>query len=227
MIRTSLILACVALLGGCSGMMRTCRRVFDPTSPRERIAMAFNLDDPDRRREGIAAKTEDRGWDAEPNLEAYATLAQDPDPLVRGAALGALGRAGASDYLDVVVAGLSDRHRRVRLDAAEALDHLHGDAAVEPLCRFVAEADDATVRARCARALRHYRTRPVLEALVAALNDNAFAVRYEARRGLRAMTGADAEYSAAVWRRTLAAKDDPFVAPEPAVEPVRPWWRLW
>ncbi|MFW6146226.1 MAG: HEAT repeat domain-containing protein [Planctomycetota bacterium] len=226
MIRTSLILACVALLGGCSGVKRTCRRLVDTTSPRERIAMAFDLEDPDLRRQGIAAMTEARGWDAEPYLKAYATLAGDPDPLVRGAALGALGRAGASDYLDVVVGGLDDRHRRVRLDAAEALETLHGDAAVEPLRRCVTEAEDADLRARCARALRHYRTRPVLDTLVAALNDEAFAVRYEARCSLRAMTGEDAAYSASAWRRLLADRDDPFAAIEPA-DSDRSWWRLW
>ena len=41
MIRTILILTCVTLLGGCSGMMRTCRRWVDTTSPRQRIAMAY------------------------------------------------------------------------------------------------------------------------------------------------------------------------------------------
>ncbi|NLF32068.1 MAG: hypothetical protein GX591_14420, partial [Planctomycetes bacterium] len=185
MIRTILILTCVTLLGGCSGMMRTCRRWVDTTSPRQRIAMAFDLQDPDLRREGIAAMMEARGWDREPYLEAYATLAGDPDPLVRGAALGALGRAGATGYLDVIVGGLDDTDGRVRLDAAEALDRVAGEAAVEPLRRCTAEADEADLRARCARALRHYRTRPVLETLVTALSDEAFAVRYEARRSLR------------------------------------------
>lgn len=226
MIRTTLILAAVALLGGCSGLMRTCRRVFDTRSPRERIAMAFDVDDPDRRREGIVALTEVRGWDAEPYLEAYATLAGDPDPLVRGAAIGALARAGASDYLDVVIAALDDRHRRVRLDAAEALDRLHGDAAVGPLRRGATEAEDPDLRARCARALRHYRTRPVLDTLLAALGDEAFAVRYAARRSLRMLTGEDGAYSAAAWRRVLAAEEDPFARAETS-EPKRPWWRAW
>ncbi|NLF29496.1 MAG: hypothetical protein GX591_01265, partial [Planctomycetes bacterium] len=82
------------------------------------------------------------------------------------------------------------------------------------------------LRARCARALRHYRTRPVLETLVTALSDEAFAVRYEARRSLRELTGEDASYDVAAWRRTLNAKEDPFTAAAPATSD-RPWWRLW
>ena len=222
MTRAIPIVLCVAILGGCNfndTVRDAYQWVLNPSvgsSAQEQIALAFDTEDADRRREGILALSERPGGLAEPYLKAYAVLAEDPDPLVRCTAIGALGRAGDATYLDVIVQALTDADLRVA--------NVHGPEAVKPLRKHAATDPEADIRARCVRALGGYRTKPVLDTLVAALDDEEYGVRYTARQTLAAMTGEDAAYDRRAWRRTLAAKDDPFAQP---VLAQRRWWQVW
>jgi len=183
------------------------------------VAMAFDPNDPDRRREGIIGLSQHDYGLKEPYLEGYATLLRsDRDPLVRAAAVRALGKAQDPNYLPAVTAALSDPSVTVRQDAAAALGSLTGPAATGPLCRAALEDEDKLVRAHCAQALRHYRQQPVYDTLVKCLSDPAFAVRYEAHESLVALGGTDLGYDPRAWSRAgLPAKQ--------AKGEARPWWR--
>ena len=188
------------------------------------VITAFDPNDPDRRREGIN-KLSDQSWGLrDPHLKGYALLLRaDEDPTVRSAAARALGKAGDARYLPDLVSALerTGQPAPVRWDVAVALDKVIGDEAVEPLQRHATGDPDVDVRIHCVRALRHYRAEPVLNTLIAALDDEDYGIRYVARESLREMTGGDEAYDMARWRRMLAAKDDPFKRPEP---PRRKWW---
>jgi len=187
------------------------------------IALAFDTEDADSRRAGILALSGRRGGLEEPYLKAYALLAEDPDPLVRSAAILALGRAGEATYRPTIVAGLEDSSPIVRADAAVSLDRMPGLEAVDPLSQHAVDDADPEVRVRCIRALRHYRRRSVLQTLILCVDREQLAQRRIAREVLREMTGEDFGYDSRLWDKRLSAKEDPFAAPPP---PSPPWWRV-
>jgi HEAT repeat protein len=147
-------------------------------------------------------------------------LAGDDDALVRAAAAGALGRVGDPNYLPALVSALKDRSAEVRLDTANALDLLTGEAAVEPLRKSATEDASVDVRAACARALRHYRRKEVGQTLLKCLDDDAFEVRHQSHATLTELTGNDAGISGEEWRDLLDR--EPLTQPLPG----RPWWNL-
>ena len=227
----SMLLAFVALaLTGCEvqqGKLSTpgwMTALFTDSFDRE-LADTIDMEDADRRREGVVALSRRKNGLEEPYLKAYALLAEDPDPSVRCAAINALGRAGKTEYVPVILTGLSDPVAMVRLDAAEALGRVPDERATGPLSLHSARDDDPHVRIRCIRALGHYKHKDVLNTLINCLSDEQFGPRLAAREVLREMTGLDGAYDVAQWHRLLAGKKDPF-APVPTQEPKRSWWKL-
>jgi HEAT repeat protein len=190
---------------------------------REQLAAdALNLNDADRRREAIVELSRHK-WGLEGHFpKAYSYLAQDPVPLVRCAAIGALAKVGDPAYLPTLIKALDDPESKVRAEAADAMDAVRGPSAVEPLCRVAQNDPEPMVRARCARALRHYKDKRALEALIACLDDDNFGVRRAAHGSLCELTGEDAAYEAKDWSRLLAQKEDPFRPPTAK----RSWWKL-
>jgi len=60
------------------------------------------------------------------------------------------------------------------------------------------------VRIACTDALRNFRTMDVARALVERLDDNDFAVAWQARQDLELMTGQDFRYDGELWLGYLA-----------------------
>ena len=222
---------CVALVflaacsWGCSTVRslpgRTMRAMFGRSS-KELVAMAFDPADADRRREGVVGLSEKRWGRSEQYLHAYAVISKkDPEPSVRCAAVEALGKANDPQYLPDIVAALSDESASVRLQAATVLDRTPGDIAVEPLQKHAISDSSVDVRMWSAKALRHYRQKPVLATLVRCLADESFGVCYKAHEALVELTGRDLGYEAEDW--TAAAAGEDLLAPAPP-DPRRPWW---
>lgn len=195
---------------------------FLPPTPADRAKQAFNMDSADQRREGIVGLSKNDWGLKEPYLKGYALLSTDPEPAVRSAAVNALGRAGDATYLPQIVKCMEDSADMVRLDAAIALDNVHGEQAVEPLRRHATRDVSLDVRTRSIHALRAYKTTPVVETLVSGLADEDFGVRYTTRATLTEMTGQDYGYDIRAWKEQLASKKTPFAATAPASS--GPWW---
>jgi len=188
-------------------------------SASELSAMAFDPNDADRRRMGVEMLSRKSWGLKEPYLKGYATLLKsDPEPLVRGVAVRALGKAGDAKYLDDIVNALSDESAMVRGDAAVALDNVLGTPAIEPLRKRAMEDASPDVRAQCAKALRHYYTKEVIKTLLGCLSDPAFVVRYEAHASLVRLAKTDMGYDPQPWGEALLGRSTP------PVEPPRPWW---
>jgi len=211
-----LLLPVVGCGGDKSPRLQSLAEKMKGRSPAEMVAMAFDPDDADNRRQGVT-ELSSRSWGLqEPYLKGYATMVRnDDDPLVRSAAVRALGKAGDLTYLPDVVAALEDDEPSVRWDAAVALDSLVGPEAVDPLRRHAVEDEALDVRASAARALRHYPTPEVVAMLKRCLRDRDFSVRYQARASLAAIMGRDFGYEPGRW------PEDPAAVP-PA--PKRSWW---
>lgn len=192
------------------------------SSHRRLVDQAFDPNSADARREGIVELCQEDWALREPFLKGYAALARDSEPIVRSMAVSALGRAGDEAYLAVLLEALErDPVEYVRVDAAEALSSVRGDAAIGPLCRHARQDASIDVRLRCIRALAHYPRKDVLQTLLACLVDEEFGVRWTARQALCALTGRDAAYDVAGWSRCLAG-EDPFA--RPAAPARRSWW---
>ena len=210
--RTGLALVILSGPGGCNvpGKGITPQRLlkfsFGP-SPEELAAQAFESPDPDVRREAII-KLSDHSWGrAEPYLKGYAAIVTAElrkrgdrrHPTLICAAVRALGRGGDATYLPHVLVALKDVSAEVRWDAAAALDNMIGEKAVVALRSSALSDASVDVRAACCRVLRHYRRQDVLNTLIRCLDDDEFAVRYQAHRTLRELAGRDFGPDAADW----------------------------
>jgi hypothetical protein len=200
------------------GMMK---KIVGP-SAKDRVAMAFDPNDADRRREGVLGLSKHDWGLKEPYLKGYdALLRTDKEPLVRAAAARALGKAKDPTYLPSVAKALYDPAEPVRVDSAIALDSLTGEQAVEALRNRAVLDDSQDVRAAAAKALRHYRREDVVRTLMECLTDKAFSVRHQAHASLVEIVGQDLGYQPADWSA---------VAGRPLAGPPKPasWWdRMW
>ncbi len=193
--------------------------VFGP-SRNEIVAMMFQSEDPDRRREGVILLSQKEYGLREPCLKGYALLLEDEDASVRSAAVRVLGKAGDAKYLPNIVAALEDESEIVRWDAATALDRVHGEAAVIPLQKHALGDPYMDVRICCARALRAYRRDQVVNTLVQCLSDRQFSVCHEAHRTLVMLTGRDMGYEPEDWAGVTCL----YPSSRPAARDKKPWW---
>ncbi|MHC4295040.1 MAG: HEAT repeat domain-containing protein [Planctomycetota bacterium] len=226
--RTLLIALCAVIcVGGCGKQNKPSklRGMFSKLSSpdkSEMVAMAFDPNDPDRRREGIAMLSRKKWGLEEPYLKGYATLLKsDEDPSVRSVAVRALGRSQDAKYLQNVIDALDDESASVRWDAAVALDTIIGEEAIEPLRTRAVRDESPDVRSVCALALRHYPHAPVIRTLKQGLLDDSFAVRYQAHASLVKIFGRDLGYDPRDW-----AEDTSRLAKAPE-KPKRRWWGWW
>jgi hypothetical protein len=190
------------------------------TSGTKLVAMVFDPDDADKRREGIVGLSKKSWGLREPHLKGYALrLEIDRDASVRSAAVRALGMAGEPNYLPNIIAALEDKSPTVRWDAAVALKSVvYGTSAVEPLCRHAVDDPSPDVKVACIKALANYRGRDVARVMLKCMSDAAFIVRYEAHRLLVEIASCDAGTDPDDWARVDFSK-------LPEGPPHKdPWW---
>ncbi|MEV7546089.1 fumarate reductase/succinate dehydrogenase flavoprotein subunit [Streptomyces sp. NPDC089915] len=115
---------------------------------------------------------------------ALAPLLDDPDPLVRGAALGALAATGCPPpYAGTATAALADPAWQVRAGAAAALSAADAGTAVPALTAALSADPDADVRKAAVLALLAHTDSPAArEALAGAVKDPDADVRAYASR---------------------------------------------
>ncbi|MEU7424370.1 fumarate reductase/succinate dehydrogenase flavoprotein subunit [Streptomyces sp. NPDC040750] len=113
-------------------------------------------------------------------------LTEDADPLVRGAALGALATTGCPAPLVArAVAALSDPAWQVRSGAATALSAAPADTAVPALADALADLNADVRKAAVLALTRHRATEESRTALATAMTDADADVRAYASRGLQ------------------------------------------
>lgn len=195
---------------------------FAGPSPSQLVAWAFDPNDPDRRRMGVVGLSSKSWGLREPYLKGYAALVKtDKDPLVRAAAVRALGKAKDPNYAPDVTRALLDTNVSVRQDAATALDSVYDDTSAEPLRNGAVNDVDQDVRAKSCRALRHHRDIAVARTLVICLSDKAFSVRHQAHGSLTELVGKDLGYDQEDWASVTSGRALP-AKPTPPKKPT--WW---
>lgn len=170
-----------------------------PPTPGQAARDAFNVYDPDRRRNAVALLAASPFGGEDPYLRTYRLLIDDPDSTVRGAATQALGLHGKVDDVALILPRLKDDAPFVRWEAAKALQRIHNDAAINPLLETLRNDEDADVRLAAADALGQYATPAVFDALVGALIDRDYGVVSAAGNSLRTLTGYDGDNDPVTW----------------------------
>jgi len=219
----AVVLAAPALIGcRMGGYPAEMKRLVLGPSRLDLMDQAFRASDPDDRREGLLRLLKYPWGVRKPLLGVYATILAAPhqEPTVRGIALRALGRAEhrAVKYVPQVASCLGDESTDVRWDAAVALDHMIGEAAVKVLRDHALHDPSLDVRIACARTLRNYRRTDVAKTLVECMADEDYAVCYVARASLVQIAGRD--------RGRLPSDWLPLTEKMPPLPPAAPWWDL-
>lgn len=214
---TSLSIA-FAILGGCDTIQSDFSQFADsfaPPSPAEAAQWAADPNDRENARRGTVLLANAPWGGAAPYLRMYRLYAEEaPDPLVRAAALQALGRHGDESDAVLVAKNLASPFRQVRLAAAKALQRLHDPAVADTLWpRLVDETEDPDVRTEVAIALGQYPTPAVFQALVAAISQRELAVNVAAVDSLRTLTGQNLAMEEEDWLRFYAASSTATTTP--------------
>ena len=213
------------LLAGCdtiSSDLSSFGQSFHQPTPAEAARWAADPNDRENARRGTILLANAPWGGTEVYLKMYRLYAEDAlDPLVRAAALQALGRHGDPEDAKLVAKSLTSPFRQVRLAAAKSLQRLHDPTVADLLWpRLVNPEEDSDVRTEVAIALGQYPTPAVFNALVAALSQRELAVNTAALDSLRLITGTDIGLDEDAWLRHMAGAQQPLVEAPPYLYPV-------
>jgi hypothetical protein len=214
--RTVLLGSFALLLAGCdtiSSDLSQFTQSFTPPTPAEAARWAADPNDRENARRGTILLANAPWGGTEAYLKMYRLYAEDSqDPLVRAAALQALGRHGDASDAKLVAKSLTSPFRQARLAAAKALQRLHDPEVADLIwVRLIDKEEDADVRTEVAIALGQYPTSAVFQALVAALSHRELAVNLAALDSLRMITGANLPMSELAWITHMASAKPPLV----------------
>ena len=215
----AVVIVMFALTAGCGKgnkpftLQGTVENLMGPPATQQ-VSKAFDVDDPDRRREGIVALSSNKWGLVEPHLKGYAAILRTDDhPVVRAAAVRALGKAGDEKYLDDIIRTMSDPSDAVRVDTVIALENFHTKAVESVLQKHAADDASPQVRSACAKVLKKYRTKSTFAVLVGCLNDKNMVVRYNAHQSLVDLAGLDMGMGSDAWKIQM---EQPVAASRPA-----------
>jgi len=215
MLRVLVCFAALAALAACDTMKQDLQAFGDsltPVSPSQAARWMVDMNDADNRRRGLVLISNAPFGGAEVYVAIYRDdVLYETNPLVKAAAITALGRHGRPSDVPAIAATLSDASVQVRWAAARALQRLHNDEAVPALLvAMLAEEQDEDVRMAAAIALGQYPQDRVFQGLVAALDDRRLSVNAAARESLRTVTGQDFGLDPKAWLKWYDEVDDPF-----------------
>lgn len=187
----------------------------EPT-PYEAAIWAADFNTPGRQRQGVVLLSNADFGGEEAYLDLYRTLIEDSsDPLVRAAAVRALGRWGDSKDARLIADQLTNKSDQVRLESAIALQRIHETPIEDRIWRrLIMPDEEESIRIELAIALGQYDSDASFQALCLALDDRSLAINLAAADSLRVMTGRDFGLDGPTWlswyRGIRRSEQDPF-----------------
>ena len=174
-------------------------------SPIEAARDALDPYNPDLRREGVVLLANAPFGGVEAYLKMYRDYVEnDPDPLVRAAAITALARHGDSKDAMLIAPYLSqqvEKNETVRWYAALALQRLHNSEVISVLEKSIRDSEEnGEVRASVCVALGQYPENRVVQMLFFALDANELSVNTEAAESLWMLTGQKFGLDRVTWQ---------------------------
>ncbi|MGC8553594.1 MAG: HEAT repeat domain-containing protein [Phycisphaerae bacterium] len=175
-------------------------------SPTQEAAELFHSQNPSAQMAAIAYFQSQPYGHQKIYMEAYRKLfANNPDPLVRGQAMLALGTSGQASVAPILVKNLGDPSKFVRMCSALALTYVNNPIAIDPLIDHLTHDPSRQVRMYSIEALKYYKAHRVLVALIDTLNSDNVAEVQLAWNNLTSETGQKFAQHPGPWRRWLSA----------------------
>ncbi|MEM1166336.1 MAG: HEAT repeat domain-containing protein [Planctomycetota bacterium] len=247
-VRAVAVVMTLALLAGCRGAYGT--RPDDPdrrgllaavagTSADRDSVVGWIRDeyDRDKRYRGLLILLGSPAGSTPEALPLYRQAIEDADPIVRSAAVRALGRHGTPADVPTILAQLkpaggtddAEVPQALRWEVAQALQRVHHTEAIDALVSLVdvQQEPDADVRSAAAVALGQYSDSRAAGALIRALDDTDLQVAVTAQRSLVTMLGIDRGLDAGAYSAALSQGADAYVYPNPFEYPAFRRSRLW
>jgi hypothetical protein len=193
-------------------------QMFETPTPGQAARWALDQHDPDRRREGLVLLSTATFGGAEVYQQLYRDYVEnDPDPLVKSAAIAALARHGTPEDA-VLIVPWADRRvsssETVRWAAVKGLQRLHNPEVVPTLVAVALDREEqGEVRSAACVAMGQYPEDRVVQALITALDARQLAVNADAAESLTLLTGQRFGMDIAVWQHwydTARAEGNPF-----------------
>jgi len=186
---------------GAGSDLRDFGATFTPPSPQEAAMKVTNPSDPEAQRSGVVLLSS-APWGGSPvYVKLYRLYVEEnTDPLVRAAAILALGRHGDPTDAELIAKQLTHNSKQVRLAAALALQRLHDVKVADAMWRrLIEDREEAEVRVELAIGLAQYPTDAVFQALCTALDQRELSVNIAASDSLRLLTNHDYGMDRKLW----------------------------
>ena len=185
---------------------------FSVPSPSEAGRWALDPYNAENQRRGTLLLSNAPFGGAEPYRKMYRLyIADNRDPLVRAAALEALGHHGDASDAELAARCLKDKSVQVRVAAARALQRLHDPKVTGEICsRLIDEGEESSVRVELAIALGQYPSDDAFQALAATLDARELAVNLAALDSLHLLTDQDFGLDRPLWLSWYRSTRTPF-----------------
>ena len=209
----------ILLIAGCESLSEDFNdftEKFSPPSPFQAAVWASDFNDPGLQRRGVILLSNATFGGERTYVDLYRVLsAESSDPLVQAAGIRALGRWGSPEDALVIADQLENEYRRVRLEAAIALQRVHEESVEDRIWRrLVDESEDEAIRIELAIALGQYPTDSAFQALALTLEDRSLAMNLAAADSLRVLTGRDFGIDGPAWLSWYDSTKTPFAQVE-------------
>ena len=183
-----------------------------PPTPFEAATWANDFNDPGKQREGVILLANAPFGGSEPYMRLYRILVEeDSDPLVRAAAIRALGQWGDTSDAAIIAKQLTNAYEQVRLESAKSLERIHDPKVSDDIWqRLVDEEETEAVRIELAIALGQYPGDAEFQALLVALDDRSLALNLAAVDSLRVLTSENWGLSTTSWLSWYDSTTKPF-----------------
>ena len=217
-------LIAMTTLGGCDAIssdFQSLGNAMFPPSGAEVGEWATNFNDPQTQQRGLVLLGTAPWAGTEQYLELYRACIQGPwDPLVKAAAIKALGSHGNPGDASLIASELDNEYAYVRKEAAKSLQRLHDPAIEDQIWQRLIIEEDQGVQIELAIALGQYPSDAVFQALVLELEDRKLAVNLAAADSLRCLTGEDHGLNSREWLAWYTSVKTPFENEEIYLYPV-------
>jgi hypothetical protein len=154
-------------------------------------------------------------------------IRSEPDPIVRRTIQETIGEFNTPLANAVILAGLNDDDRDVRVTCCRLLAKRNDPAAVGPLSQIVATDTDLDVRLAAVDALGEMKSPAAIGGLAAALKDRDPALQFAGVQGMKKVSGEDLGNDVEAWRQYAArsvgggAQPNSAIAAQPAATTVK------
>jgi len=150
-------------------------------------------------------------------------IRSETDPVVRRSIQQSVAKFRTPLAREVLLAGLNDENRDVRIVCCLSLVGQQNARVVEALGNVLESESDDDVRMAAVDALGHIQTPESIAALAAALKDRDPAMQFAGVRALKGASGQDLGNDVAVWQEYVAGPNPQIVPRTSVAERVKQW----